>query len=800
MDEPKKDNVSKSCWYAGIGNIDVHYSSGPGNKFFYTLAAGSAKSQWGESPPCNNAPAVTGIGNDKAGKIWYRALTTYMTSTTDYAGARIATLKAAKDLYGAHGTEYDAVNAAWKAVSVVGDDPFPPEGQAPTVTSPGDQTATVGKAVSLQIKATDPQNEALTYSATGLPTGLSINAASGLITGAPTTAGTSTVTITAKDPAGNPGTAAFKWTVEAAATCAKAQIVANPGFESGAAPWNENPAGVIRDATTEQPAHGGTKIALLGGRGTAGTDTVSQQISIPATCTKAKLKFHLHVDTQETATTAKDRFTVSVGDKQLGFWSNKDAAAGYKLRQFNLAPYAGQTVSLTFKGTENATAKTTFVVDDITVDTAGDTTPTPDGGRTPYQAAYNVKLKSDATGANWTGTEKVTFTNSSATPLTEVYLRLWDNFHGKCPTDQPIKVSNVTGGTAGDLTVDCTALKITLPQPLAKGKKASVKFDLSIAVPDGADRFGRNGPYAYLGNALPVLAVRDAAGWHLDPYTNNGESFYTVAGDFTVALDHPSTLKVPATGTPVEKPGAAGRTVTTTTAKQVRDFAWAAGPFSTSTTTSASGVKVNTYWTAGITAAQAASLQTVSSKSIDAHGQRFGAYPYGEADVVIDNQFWFGGMEYPGFVLDLPSAVPAVHELAHQWWYGIVGNNEYSDPWLDESFADYATDLYFNRTGAGCGINWASPDEKLSNSMAYWDLHPNRYSTVVYGYGKCALHDLRRILGDAPMEKLLKEYAQSHQYGVSTTADFKAAAQKVASELPTPVDLTSFWTSHRIEG
>ena len=74
-------------------------------------------------------------------------------------------------------------------------------------------------------------------------------------------------------------------------------------------------------------------------------------------------------------------------------------------------------------------------------------------------------MSSDATGATWTGTERVTFTNVASTPLAEVYLRLWDNYHGSCPSNQPIKISNVTGGTAGALEVACTAVKITLPAP-----------------------------------------------------------------------------------------------------------------------------------------------------------------------------------------------------------------------------------------------------------------------------------------------------------------------------------------------
>src|SRR5439155_22442700 len=100
--------------------LDPHYSSGVANHLFFLLAVGSGAHTVNgvayNSPTCGGAPAVTGLGNDKAGKIWYRALSTYMTSSETYAKARIDTIKAANDLYGA--TECTTVKAAWAAVSV----------------------------------------------------------------------------------------------------------------------------------------------------------------------------------------------------------------------------------------------------------------------------------------------------------------------------------------------------------------------------------------------------------------------------------------------------------------------------------------------------------------------------------------------------------------------------------------------------------------------------------------------------------------------------------------------------------
>ncbi|WP_338700705.1 M4 family metallopeptidase [Streptomyces sp. Q6] len=121
MDQPSKDGASANYWSSSLGNLDVHYSSGPANHFFYLLSEGSgAKTINGVSynSPTSNGSTVTGIGRAKAVQIWYKALTTYMTSTTKYAGARTATLSAASALYGSSSTEYAAVAAAWSAVNV----------------------------------------------------------------------------------------------------------------------------------------------------------------------------------------------------------------------------------------------------------------------------------------------------------------------------------------------------------------------------------------------------------------------------------------------------------------------------------------------------------------------------------------------------------------------------------------------------------------------------------------------------------------------------------------------------------
>lgn len=118
MHNPSLDSRSANCWSSTVGSMDVHYSSGVGNHFFYLLAEGSNPGAgMPQSPTCNGS-SVTGIGRDAAGAIWYKALTQYMTSSTNYAGARAATLNAASALYGSGSSQYNAVAAAWSAVNV----------------------------------------------------------------------------------------------------------------------------------------------------------------------------------------------------------------------------------------------------------------------------------------------------------------------------------------------------------------------------------------------------------------------------------------------------------------------------------------------------------------------------------------------------------------------------------------------------------------------------------------------------------------------------------------------------------
>ena len=141
------------------------------------------------------------------------------------------------------------------------------------------------------------------------------------------------------------------------------QKLGNPGFETGSAPWTAT-AGVI-GAFSGQSPHSGTRFAWLDGYGTTHTDTLSQSVTLPAGCSTYSLQFWLHIDTAETTTTTQfDRLTVQMGSTTIATFSNLNHATGYQLRTFNVAAFAGQTVTLKFTGTEDSSLQTSFVIDD----------------------------------------------------------------------------------------------------------------------------------------------------------------------------------------------------------------------------------------------------------------------------------------------------------------------------------------------------------------------------------------------------------------------------------------------------
>ncbi|MRV76493.1 M4 family peptidase [Duganella sp. FT92W] len=372
MWKPSKDGASKDAWSSTLNTLNTHYSSGPSNRMFYFLSQGSSGSTSSEmySPYLTQPPqAMTGIGNDKAYRIWFRAATTKFTSSTNYGDARAKMIQAATELYGAGSREVVAVTRAYAAINV-GTDLGEGGGALAIATQPQSTTVVVGGTATFSVVAA---SGIAPYKYQWLRNGATIAGAT-----QPTYSFTaqasdanSVFAVKVTDSSTTPQTVQSNNAVLMVSTGPEMlDLIKNGSFESGATSWGGT-ANVI-GSWPNQPAYDGSKYAYLGGNGVTSTETLTQTVTIPSSASAATLSFALHIDSAETTTgTAYDKLAVTVKNSAgavlgtLATYSNLNKAAGYTVKSFNLLPYKGQTVTLSFASTEDSSMQTSFVVDKV---------------------------------------------------------------------------------------------------------------------------------------------------------------------------------------------------------------------------------------------------------------------------------------------------------------------------------------------------------------------------------------------------------------------------------------------------
>jgi len=301
-----------------------------------------------------------------------------------------------------------------------------------SITQAGSGSSTISTTVSGGF------NSAISLSASGLPAGVTASFSPASITapgsGSSTltlsasstaTTGTANVTVTATG-GGVTHTTTIALTVTATGGGGTTQILGNPGFENGsanAAPWTVTTTQTtnrIINSTSTEPPHSGTWDAWLDGHGATTTDSIMQQVSIPANASAATLTFWLHIDTAETSTTtAFDTLTVQVRNTSgtvlstLATFSNLNHATGYQQKTFDLTSFAGQTIQIFLQGKEDFELQTSFVVDDFALNVT-----TPGADTTPP----TTSITAPANGATVSGTVAVTATASDNVGVTQMQI------------------------------------------------------------------------------------------------------------------------------------------------------------------------------------------------------------------------------------------------------------------------------------------------------------------------------------------------------------------------------------------
>jgi Zn-dependent metalloprotease len=378
MYKPSKDGSSADAWSSSLSYLDVHYSSGPNNRMFYFLSQGSSASSASDyySPYLTRSPrAMSGIGNDKAYRIWFRALTTKFTSSTDYAEARDKVLEAAQELYGVNSREAIAVQRAYAAINVGSDVDETGSGPAPlAITSqPQDVIAAVGATATFFVGL---QGGTPPYKYQWRRNGMDIAGATSASYSMVVNSDDDGVGFSARvlDSALAPYGITSSTAILSLPATGPSERVLNGSFEYGSAVWYAS-RGVIGTwpGSTQRP-YDGDYFAYLGGTGRTTTETLSQTVQIPINATSAVLSFALHIDTGEYSMMVPyDTLTVALRNPAgyvlatLGRYSNLDAATGYQLRSFDLSAYRGQTLTLAFAMSEDFSLQTSFTVDKVSL-------------------------------------------------------------------------------------------------------------------------------------------------------------------------------------------------------------------------------------------------------------------------------------------------------------------------------------------------------------------------------------------------------------------------------------------------
>lgn len=400
----------------------------------------------------------------------------------------------------------------------------------------------------------------------------------------------------------------------------------------------------------------------------------------------------------------------------------------------------------------------------------------------PVPTAQRLDLGYEARGAGLIrGTQAIDFTNRGPDPIDHVWVRLWANGPDGC-RPQRITVQVDAPATVDPLQIRCTALPIRLGLPVAPGASSTLTLRWTLRGRRARSRFGRSRNVRLFGYVVPMLAVSDARRTPLPPYVPFAESFYSLTSSWDATLRLPARLRAATTGAVLEDRVEGAQRVLRVSTPHARDFALAIGRWRTFTGRSA-GTTVRVHAQSRRAGRR---MLRVAQEAVERFSARFGPYDSPELDVVHIAEAY--GMEFPELVFSSSDPYIVAHEVAHEWWYSIVGNDQFAEPWLDESFATWAgarvggTLSYCDRLPFR-SIPPSLRKARLDSGMGRFRGRELAYVRVVYDAGACVLRWLERRIGPRRMTAFLRLMVSRHRHGVMTKADLLAALRETAPGL-----------------
>lgn len=361
--------------------------------------------------------------------------------------------------------------------------------------------------------------------------------------------------------------------------------------------------------------------------------------------------------------------------------------------------------------------------------------------------------------------------------------------------------------TPGD-PKDATDIEIPLPEPVAPGGVLELDLEWVSRLPSVTHRTGFAGSFHMVAQWFPKIARLERDGtWAHFPFHRLSE-FYADFGKYDVTITTPAAFLVGATGEESERLEDGETTRVRYVAERVHDFAFAAWDgFAERTTEGPGGVSLRCLYPRGLDTVADSELAEVKA-ALPALGEAYGPYPYPTLTIVHPPRWAAdaGGMEYPTLITTgghwlAPAlgakTIPAVtvHELAHQWFYGMLASNEFRYPFLDEGLTTFASthalEARYPARSAFEGFGWDVSLWAVSRAQAAraWDAgvvargadafgDGSDYGRLVYGKTATLLETLRRVYGDGPFFAALRDYADSHRFSHPTPADLLSAVDE----------------------